>query len=248
MHRFLILIFGIFAYALGMNGLIYFILFVGGWDFLPFHVDSKTPGPFASALVVNLGLITLFGVQHSVMARRSFKQVWTKVIPKAAERSSYSLASGIVLFLLCFYWKPIPGTLWHIENQIAQTLLISVQLSGWTFAVMATFVISHFELFGLQQVYFNFVNRPEPPSEFTEVFPYKIVRHPIQLGLLIGLWSTANMSMTHLMLSISITVYTLIGLYYEEKDLVASWGKDYQDYRQRVPKIIPLLMRRLSKP
>ena len=240
MSRSLILIYGIVSYAVGLGGLAFFILFLGGWNFLPIHIDSSTPGPLGVSLLINTSLMALFGLQHSVMARRSFKNVWTKVVPQAAERSTYVLLSGVVFCLIGFYWQPLAGTLWHVDNQIARNALIGIQLLGWVLVVVATFLINHFELFGLQQVYFNFVNKPEPAPDFTDRFLYKIVRHPLQLGVLIGIWSTPTMTMTHLMLSATMTVYIFIGLYYEEKDLVATLGQDYEDYQRRVRMILPI--------
>ncbi len=240
MSRSLILIYGIVSYAVGLGGLVFFILFLGGWNFLPLHIDSSMPGPLVVALLVNTNLMALFGLQHSVMARRGFKNVWTKVIPQAAERSTYALLSGVVLCLIGIYWQPLAGTLWHVDNHIARTALMVIQLLGWVLVVVATFVINHFELFGLQQVYFNFVNKPEPSPDFTDRFLYKIVRHPLQLGVLIGIWSTPTMTMTHLMLSATMTVYIFVGLYYEEKDLVATLGQDYEDYQRRVRMILPI--------
>ena len=240
MSRSLILIYGFLSYAVGMGGLGFFVLFVGGWDFLPFHIDSGEPGPLAVALLVNLALMILLGLQHSVMARPSFKDAWIKVIPPAAERSTYVLLSGVVFFLICFYWHAIAGTFWHVDHQLARTILTAMQLFGWGLVVASSFVINHFELFGLQQVYYYFVGKPEPPPKFTDRFLYKIVRHPLQLGVLIGIWFTATMTMTHLMLSVAMTLYIFIGLYFEEMGLVATLGQEYEDYRNGVRMIVPL--------
>ncbi len=150
MNRLLIFVYGLISYAVGLGGLVWFILFVGGWNFLPFHIDSETPGPLSSALLINLGLISLFGLQHSVMARPSFKSQWTKVIPAAAERSTYVLLSGIILIMFCLYWQPLDGTLWQIDNSSGKMVLIAGYIAGWCLAILATFLINHFELFGLQ--------------------------------------------------------------------------------------------------
>jgi len=141
--------------------------------------------------------------------------------------------------LFCLYWQPLNGVLWQIDNQIGQVVLIAGYCVGWFMVVLASFLINHFELFGLQQVYFNLVRKSEPSPHFTESLLYKIVRHPLQLGVLIGLWSTPTMSMTHLMLSVSMSVYIFIGLNYEEKDLVATLGKEYENYQGRVRMIVP---------
>jgi protein-S-isoprenylcysteine O-methyltransferase Ste14 len=182
----------------------------------------------------------LLGLQHSGMARPRFKAAWIKVIPPDAERSTYVLVSGLVFILICFGWRALSGTLWDLENSAVGTALTTIQLSGWGLVVVSSFVINHFELFGLQHVYYSFVGKTRPAPHFTDRYLYKIVRHPLQLGVLIGLWVTATMTMTHLMLSATMTVYILIGLYLEEKDLVAALGPSYENYQKRVRMIVPI--------
>ena len=240
MSRLLIFIYGLISYAVGLGGLVWFALFVGGWDFLPRHIDSDIPGPLSTALLINVGLLAIFVLQHSIMARLTFKSRWTKIIPPATERSTYLLISGIIMALFCLYWQPVNGVIWHVDNQIGQIVLIAIYIIGWSIPVLASFMINHFELFGLQQVYFNLIKKPEPSPHFTERWFYKIVRHPIQLGTLIGIWSTPTMSMTHLLLSAPLTIYVLLSLKYEEKDLVTTLGQNYEDYQKRVRMIIPL--------
>lgn len=239
MNRFPVLIYGLLSYAVGLGGLVWFALFIGGWDFLPRHIDSESAGPLGVALLINMGLLAIFVVQHSVMARLTFKRRWTKIILPAAERSTYLFLSGIIMALFCLYWQPVEGVIWQVDNQVGKIILISVYVIGWTIPVLASFMINHFELFGLQQVYFNLINKPVPPPNFTEKLFYKVVRHPIQLGTLVGVWSTPVMTMTHFMLSVGLTVYVMISLNYEERDLVTSLGDKYKDYQQRVPMIIP---------
>ncbi|MFT5471272.1 MAG: protein-S-isoprenylcysteine O-methyltransferase Ste14 [Verrucomicrobiales bacterium] len=241
MTRIVIFIFGILAYAVGVAGLFYFLLFMGSWDFLPLHVDSKTAsGPAAIAILVNLGLLTIWGLQHSVMARPTFKKAWKKIVPDAIERSIYILLSGVLMIVLCLFWKPLSGVVWDVENSVVRTILIVVHLLGWTIAVAATFMINHFELFGLQQVYHNLVKKTLETPEFTDRLLYKIVRHPMQLGMLVGFWSAPTMTSTHLMLTLGMSVYIFIGLYFEERNLVETLGKDYEDYQKRVRKILPI--------
>lgn len=240
MSRILIFVYSILSYAIGMGGLTWFILFVGGWSFLPRHIESGTPGPLVPALLINTALVIVFGLQHSVMARPGFKKAWTKIVPKAAERSTYVLLSGVVSLMLAFGWQPIEGTLWHVQNPVGSAILTGVYIFGWVLAVVATFVINHFELFGLQQAYVNLRDEPMPKPYFTKRFLYRVVRHPLQLGILIGTWVTPNMSLTHLFLSITMTAYILIALYFEERDLVAALGEEYEEYRTQVPKLIPL--------
>ncbi len=241
MSRIIIFIYGLVSYAVGMAGLVWFALFIGGWDFLPRHIDSDVPGPMFNAMLINISLLALFVAQHSIMARLSFKSRWTKVIHPAAERSTYLLMSGIIMALFCLYWQPVEGVIWQVDNQIAANFLVALYIIGWTIPVMASFMINHFELFGLQQVYLNLLNRPEPEPHFTERMFYKFVRHPIQLGTLIGVWSTPVMSMTHFMLSLPITVYVLIAINFEEKDLVKTLGEKYEEYQRRVSMLIPML-------
>lgn len=240
MKRLSIFFYGILGYMTGMGGLTYFILFVGGWDFLPRHVNSGTPGPLGIALMINSGLIALFGLQHSAMARPAFKRAFTKLIPKAAERSTYILLSGVMMLIISFFWQPVEGVLWQVENPVGRALLTVGYGLGWMLAVLSTFVINHFELFGLQQVYLNLRNKPEPAPKFTDRFLYRIVRHPLQLGIFIGIWVLPTMSMTQFILSAALTGYIFIGLYFEEKDLVDTLGSEYVDYKQKVPKILPL--------
>jgi len=246
MNRSLILAYGMISYAIGMGGLAVFVLFVGGWDVLPVHIDSGEPAPLVFALSINSTLMILLGLQHTVMARPGFKKGWTQVIPPAAERSTYVLLSGVVFLLICFYWQSIAGTAWHIDNTIARTVVTAMQLFGWVSVVVSSFVINHLELFGLQQVYCHFSDQVEPAAKFTDRSLYKLVRHPLQLGILIGIWCAATMTMTHLLLSASMTVYIFLGLHFEERDLVATFGQDYEDYQRRVPMILPIPKRTRS--
>lgn len=241
MKRLAIFVYGIFAYIFGFFTLIWFLLFVGSWDFLPSHIDSMQADSLESALAINIAIVVLFALQHSIMARHTFKESITKVIPEAAQRSTYVLVSGIFLSLICIYWQGIDGYLWRIDNQAGQAILISIYIFGWTFSTISSFLINHFELFGLEQVYLNLKNRVVPEAMFVENSFYKFVRHPIQLGTLIGIWATPNMSYTHLMLSVTFTIYIFIGLHFEEKDLARTIGKKYKDYQGRVPMIIPFM-------
>ena len=240
MTKILTLLYGGLSYAIGMGGLTFFILFVGGWSFMPIHVNSGVAGPMLPALAVNCGLILLFGLQHSIMARPGFKKTWITIVPKAAERSTYVLISGVLMVFIALNWQALEGTLWSVENTAGRTVLIIGYLAGWTIAVIATFLINHFELFGLQQVWLHFKDKPEPPAHYTERFLYKVVRHPLQLGILIGMWCLPTMSATSFCLAATMTVYIFVGLYFEEKDLEAELGDDYRDYKRRVRKIVPL--------
>lgn len=235
-----IFIYGLISYVIGLAGLSFFFLFLGGWDFLPFHINSGEARSVSMALIVNLGIMLLFGLQHSVMARQGFKKWWTRFIPEASERSTYVLLSGIFMFLICFFWQPLPGTVWRVESGSLSMILMGLHIAGWLIAVLATFLINHFELMGLQQVYCHLRKQALPPPTFTDRFLYKVVRHPLQFGLLMGMWITPVMSMTHFMLSLTMTLYILVGLYYEERDLVTSLGKEYEAYQERVRMLVPL--------
>ena len=241
MKRFCILIYGIFAYLFSLSTMVWFFLFIGPLDFLSSNIDSVETVTLTSVLTINIFLVILFALQHSVMARESFKEFIKKFIPDAAERSTYVFVSGILLLLICAYWQGIDGYLWQIDSQVGETLLISIYMFGFVFSTISSFLIDHFELFGLKQVYLNLNNRVETEDEFVEKYFYKYIRHPIQLGTLTVLWATPTMSYNHLMLSVTFTIYIFVGLHFEEKDLVKTFGKKYKAYQKRVPMIIPFI-------
>ncbi|MFT7484751.1 MAG: protein-S-isoprenylcysteine O-methyltransferase Ste14 [Candidatus Paceibacteria bacterium] len=232
--------YAVFCYLIGLGGLTYFALFLSGWEILPLHISSKEPGDLYFALAVNLGLILLWSLQHSVMARPAFKRGWTKIVPADLERATYVLGSGIVMLLICWFWEPLEGSAWHFNHNVIEGILVGLYAAGFLGAVAASFMVNHFELFGLQQAYYAAKNRPAPAGAFKEVLFYRIVRHPIQVGMILTLWCTATMGMTRFMLATTMTVYIFIGLYFEEKDLVADLGDDYTDYRARVRALLPL--------
>lgn len=239
MSRSIIFIYGIFSYIIALIAQVWFIFYIGEWSFMPTTINSYRPVPLSTALGVNLGLVILFGLQHSLMARSSFKKYVAKIIPQAAQRSTYVLFSGLALGLICLYWQPLDGYLWYVENETGRALLSAGYIFGWLFSLFSTFIINHFELFGLQQIYLNLINKPEPPVDFKEKLFYKFVRHPIQLGVLIGIWLTPSMSYSHLMLSVTFTVYIFIGLWYEERDLISTLGNTYKEYQKRVRMMLP---------
>jgi protein-S-isoprenylcysteine O-methyltransferase Ste14 len=239
MSKTIIFIYGVLAYAVALIAQIWFILYIGEWEFMPTSISAQRPVPLSSALMINLALVLIFALQHSLMARASFKKHLTRIIPQAAERSTYVLFSGVALGLICLYWQPIEGFLWRVDNEPGKVLLMAGYIFGWLFSLFSTFIINHFELFGLQQIYLNLINKPEPPVYFKEKLLYKFVRHPIQLGVLIGIWLTPAMSYSHLMLSIALSIYIFIGLRYEERDLVSAWGNTYKAYQKRVRMLFP---------
>ena len=239
MNKFIIFIYGILAYSIALIAQVWFILYIGEWEFMETTISTQNPLPFISAFSINLILVSIFALQHSVMARSFFKNTLTKIIPQASERSTYVLFSGLALGLICLYWQPLEGFLWQVDNETGKILLTSGYLFGWAFSLISTFIINHFELFGLQQIYFNLLNKPTPPADFKEKLFYKFVRHPIQLGILIGLWLTPTMSYSHLMLSVTLSLYIFIGLKYEERDLIATLGSTYKEYQKRVRMMLP---------
>lgn len=237
----LTLLYGVISYLIGLGGLTYFILFMGSWTFLPIHINSAEPTSLTAALLINFGLTTLFALQHSIMARDGFKNALSKIIPTAAERPTYVLMSGLALLLVCCQWRATEGTAWSVDNPTIAATLIGIYAIGWLFSVAATFQINHFDLMGLKQVTDNFRDKPEAAPFFVERWFYRYVRHPIQTGVLIGIWATPHMTITHLMMSVLMTTYIFIGLHYEEKSLVDSLGDTYRDYQKRVPKLFPFM-------
>jgi len=239
MNKQLILLYGVFTYIIALIGQVWFILYLGEWAFMPEHISDAQSSSLLVALLVNVILVLIFGLQHTVMARDSFKKWLTKFIPQSAERSTYVLLSGLALMLVAYFWQPIDGDLWRVENETLALVLTIGSLLGWTFSVVATFIINHFELFGLQQVYLNFLEKETPEIDFQERLFYTFVRHPIQLGVLVGIWLTPFMTFGHLLFSVLFTIYILIGLHYEEKDLLKELGETYANYMQRVSKLVP---------
>lgn len=239
MSKSIIFIYGLFAYTVALIAQVWFILYLGEWEFMTTTINSYHPVPLCTALIINFALVILFSLQHSIMARASFKKHLIKIIPQAAERSTYVLFSGLALGLICLYWQPLDGYVWQVDNEAGRALLSAGYIFGWLFSLFSTFIINHFELFGLQQIYFNLISKPEPPVTFQEKLFYKGVRHPVQLGVLIGIWLTPAMSYSHLMLSVMLTLYIFIGLRYEERDLIATLGNTYKEYQQRVRMMLP---------
>jgi protein-S-isoprenylcysteine O-methyltransferase Ste14 len=247
MKRTLVLTYGIINYALGAGGLVALIAFI--FNLVPgyasgFPVDANIDAAQTSsiwlAIAINLGLISLFAVQHSVMARPAFKQWLTRSMPKAAERSTYMLATAIVTFTLILGWQPIPDVIWQAENPLVHNSLLAIGLGGWALVFYATFLINHFDLFGLRQVWLYFTGREYSHLPFKLTGLYKYVRHPIMTGVFIGLWFTPVMTLGHLVLACGLSAYILIGVYHEEKDLVQNFGQRYRKYQAMTGRFIPV--------
>jgi len=237
MKRTIILLYGAVSYFLGVIGLACIILALAGLIPYGFGLDGKGAG--VNPVLWNSVLVLIWGVIHTGMARPGFKHALTKIIPEAAERSTYILMAGITSAALIAFWKTIPGQIWHIETASIAYLLWAVFIFGWIFLLGATFAINHFDLFGLRQVFMNFKNMERPPLEFTKRAMYKYIRHPIQTGVMIGIWATPSMTKTQIVLSIGFTIYIFIGLWFEERDLIAEHGDDYLKYRREAGKLLP---------
>jgi methanethiol S-methyltransferase len=242
-------LYGLAAYGAGLAALLYLIAFTGNLP-VPVSVDSGHAGPWPQAVLIDLLLLALFGVQHSVMARRSFKRWLTGFVPRAVERSTYLLATSVVLAVLFLLWRPIPQPIvWLADRPVAADLLTALFWLGWALLLFSSFLINHFELFGLQQVFARLTGRAIPDMEFRTPLLYRHVRHPLYLGLLLGLWSAPAMSAGHLLFATGASAYILIGVWFEERDLVAQFGERYRRYRKEVGMLLPRLRRaRSSRP
>ena len=235
----------VLAFLYGLTSyLIFFVTFLYAIGFVsdlvvPKTIDSGAPAPFSQALIINLGLMALFAVQHSVMARKEFKRWWTQFLPVSVERTTYVLFASLTLALLLWQWRPIPTVVWQIANPSLATSVTVLSFVGWTVVLTSTFLINHFELFGLQQVATNLLGQNVPAPRFRTPLYYKFVRHPIYLGFVIAFWSAPTMTLGHLLFATVTTAYIVIGATLEERDLIAVFGNEYRDYRKRVAILIP---------
>lgn len=241
MARAFYLLFGLVAYLIFFWTFLYLIAFVGNFPQIPFAVDRGTEAALPVAIGIDLALIALFGVQHSVMARAPFKAAWTRIVPVPVERSAYVLLASLCLILLFVFWRPIPAVIWSVENQIFAYILWGLFGLGWLIVLISTFLINHFDLFGLRQVWSHARGHEIPAPKFRTPFFYRFVRHPIYSGFVLAFWATPHMSAGHLLLALGMTIYILIAIGHEERDLVGMFGKDYEDYRTRAGKLIPKL-------
>jgi protein-S-isoprenylcysteine O-methyltransferase Ste14 len=239
------LLYGALAYAAFLVSFLYAVGFIG--DFLvPKTLNSGAPGPLGPSLAIDVLLLGLFAIQHSVMARPWFKRWWTRFVPHSVERSTYVLLASLILLVMYWQWRPIEGALWRVEGAGAVALWV-LCATGWLIALATTFLISHFDLFGLRQVYLRLLGRPYTSVEFKTVGFYKYVRHPLMFGFLIAFWATPHMTMNHLLFAVATTGYIFIALFFEERDLRAAHGASYERYRSEVPMILPRLSARASE-
>ena len=236
--RFIAFLYGLAAYAVFFASFLYAIGFVSGLV-VPKTIDTGPALPITEALIVNILLMSLFAAQHSVMARRQFKEWWTQYVPKSVERSTYVLFASLVLVLLFWQWRPIPTVLWHVVNPQIAMAIIGLSFVGWLIVLTSTFLINHFELFGLHQVVNNLSGRPMPVPRFRTPLFYKLVRHPIYLGFIVAFWAVPIMTVGHLLFAAVTTAYIIVGILLEENDLIDMFGDDYRHYRNRVSMLIP---------
>jgi protein-S-isoprenylcysteine O-methyltransferase Ste14 len=240
MGRYIGFLYGVIGYGIFFITFLYLIGFLANF-MVPKGIDTGIGAPFALALAINLGLVALFGVQHSVMARPAFKAAWTKVVPQSVERSTYVLLSSVALIVLYLFWQPMTGIIWQAQAPWLVAVLWGVFGLGFGLVLISTFIINHFDLFGLRQVFLRLRQKPYTEVPFQVRFMYRFVRHPLYVGWFLAFWGTPSMTVGHLLFAIGMSGYILIAVRHEERDLVKLLGHDYVEYRKRVPKFVPRL-------
>lgn len=246
MKKIFSLLYGLVCYLAFFGTILYAIGFVGNL-FVPKTIDSEPQMPLLSAVLIDSALLLLFALQHSIMARPAFKQWWTRIIPVHLERSTFVLLSSLCLVLLMWQWQPVGGIVWSVENDTAKTALLAVYLAGWTIVFGSTFLINHFDLFGLRQVWLYATGRSYTQLPFRIPVLYRLVRHPLYMGFVIAFWSAPVMTVAHLLFAILTTGYILTAIRFEERDLMTVFGEKYRNYKKWVPMIIPFSKRRTIK-
>ena len=238
MKKIIVLLYGLIAYLAFFGTILYAIGFVGNL-IVPKTIDGTRQLPLLQAIVIDASLLLLFALQHSIMARPAFKRWWTSIIPEVVERSTFVLLASLCLMLMMWQWQPIGGIIWSVKNETARIVLIAISLLGWAIVFISTFLINHFDLFGLRQVWFYVRGKQYEHLKFRIPLFYRFVRHPLYLGFLIAFWSTPEMTITHLFFAVITTGYILTAIRFEEKDLVTIFGEKYLSYKSWVPKLIP---------
>ena len=240
MGKLVAFLYGIVAYLVFAIVIVYAIGFVTGLV-VPKTIDSGPAGPLVESIVINLVLLTIFALQHSVMARPQFKKWWTTIVPKSVERSTYVLLASLALALVFWQWRPVPGVVWEAKDPTIAASLLYLGLFGWVLVFISTFMINHFELFGLHQVANNLTGKSMPPMKFKTPMLYNVVRHPIYLGFIVFVWATTTMTAGHLLFAAVVTAYIFVGIALEEHDLIEVFGDEYRRYRARVAMIVPFI-------
>lgn len=230
--------YAMFCYAAFQATFVYFILFLNG-VVVPKGIDDGVARSLPIALALNLGLVVLWGLQHSVMARKSFKERWTRIVPAHTERATFCLASVVALMVVMLGWTPTVGAVWEVDSALVRNAIIGLQAAGWILLLAASHEIDHYELFGLKQPFYAMKGKSMPEHHFQTKRIYRFVRHPIQTGVFIGMWAAPTMSTSHFMFASLMTVYILVGLYFEERDLVRQFGDRYRRYQRTVPRLLP---------
>jgi protein-S-isoprenylcysteine O-methyltransferase Ste14 len=238
MKRVAFFAYGVFCHLLFLATYAYLAGFVGNIA-VPKSIDSGVSGPLTSAVIINLALLLVFAIQHSVMARPAFKQRWTKIVPEPIERATYVLLSCVALGLLMWLWRPIDVRVWHVTEPVLWWLLTALFVAGWLLVPLVSLAINHFDLFGTRQVWLYLRGLPYTPLEFRTPLPYNLVRHPLYIGWAIAFWATPTMTLGHLLFAGFLSVYMVAASRVEERDLIGFFGKQYEDYRRRVPAFIP---------
>jgi len=246
MKRLLIFIYGLLCYFVFFATFLYAVGFIGNFG-VPKSIDSPPAAPLVTALLTNLALLAVFGIQHSVMARPAFKRWWTRIVPEPAERSTYVLLSSVALIFLFAFWQPMGGVVGTIAAPIGRAALYGAFAFGWVLLLLSTILINHFDLFGLRQVWLQLLGKPYRPLVFQTPWLYRYVRHPLYVGWLFVFWATPTMTVAHLVFAIATSAYIFIGIWFEERDLIAG-HPEYADYRRRVPMLVPFGKRNQAAP
>ncbi|HKA18980.1 MAG TPA: isoprenylcysteine carboxylmethyltransferase family protein [Blastocatellia bacterium] len=243
--RILFFVYGSISYLIFLGTFLYAVCFIGNFG-VARTLDGEASGSFAVSFAIDAALLALFAVQHSVMARKWFKDWWTRVVPTAIERSTYVLFSSLALILLFWQWRPLGGTVWSVEDPVGRLALRILFAFGWGLLLLSTFLINHFDLFGLRQVWLYLTGRPNTALRFVTPGPYRLVRHPLYVGWLFAFWMTPVMTLAHLLFSVATTAYILLAIQFEERDLIRDHGERYKEYRRAVPMLIPFTGKRSS--
>jgi protein-S-isoprenylcysteine O-methyltransferase Ste14 len=243
--RILFFAYGSLSYLIFLGTFLYAICFIGNFG-VPRTLDGAPSGPLGISFAIDAGLLALFAVQHSVMARKWFKDWWIRIVPSTLERSTYVLLSSLALILLFWQWRPLGGVIWSVDDPAGRLVLRLLFAFGWGLLLLSTFMINHFDLFGMRQVWLYLLGRPYQTLQFVTPGPYRLVRHPLYVGWLFAFWMTPVMTLAHLLFSVATTAYILLAIQFEERDLVRDHGESYEEYRRSVPMLVPFVGKRRS--